>query len=256
MTLAYSKRSNMAYHPITKKLFMLMERKQTNLAVSADLSTIAEIVELADQVGPEICVLKTHVDIIRDFDVSFISKLQALAKKHDFIIFEDRKFADIGNTVKHQYQDSVFQISEWAEIVNAHLLPGPGVVEGLKEVGLKKDNGMLLLAEMSSQGNLITDAYIQANIDMALAHKDFVIGFIAQHRLLDDLGFITMTPGVKMIADSDSLGQQYLTPDKVIFDHGSDIIIVGRGIYQSVDPAKTANEYRQAGWKAYLKSIG
>ena len=255
MSLSYSKRADKAYHPVTKKLFKLMERKQTNLAVSADFTTMDDVLQLAEQVGSEICVFKTHVDIISDFDASFVSKLQALAERHDFILFEDRKFADIGNTVKHQYQDSVFNIADWAQITNAHLLPGPGIIDGLKEVGLNKGNGMLLLAEMSSQGNLITDAYIQSNIDAALMHKDFVMGFIAQHRLLDDPGFVTMTPGVKMSLGGDSLGQQYLSPEKVIVENGSDVIIVGRGIYQSSNPVDAAKEYRQSGWDAYLETL-
>lgn len=41
-------------------------------------------------------VIKTHIDIIEDFDHSLIEQLQALSRQHDFVIFEDRKFADIG----------------------------------------------------------------------------------------------------------------------------------------------------------------
>jgi orotidine-5'-phosphate decarboxylase len=39
------------------------------------------------------------VDIVEDFDESLIESLVALSKKHDFLIFEDRKFADIGGWI-------------------------------------------------------------------------------------------------------------------------------------------------------------
>lgn len=232
-----------------------MEDKQTNLAVAADVITKYELLKIADIVGPEICVLKTHIDIVENFDDDLVMELQRLSEKHNFLLFEDRKFADIGNTVKHQYQDGVYHIANWADITNAHTVPGPGIIEGLKEIGLHKGRGLLLLAEMSSKGTLAKEEYTAETLKMAEEHKDFVIGFITMKKLLDDPCFINMTPGVKLAEGGDNLGQQYNTPENVIKNNNSDIIIVGRGIYEANDPIVTAKCYKHAGWKAYQEKI-
>ena len=191
-----------------------------------------------------------------------IPKLQELAKKHRFLIFEDRKFADIGNTVKLQYKAGVYKIASWAHITNCHPLPGEGIVNALKEVGQPLDRGLLLLAEMSSAGCLIDSEYTDNAVKMAQKHNEFVFGFIGQNRINNlksgdkvTQDFILMTPGVSLASKSDSLGQTYRTPEQVIVESDSDIIIVGRGIYGQGNVATNSREYQTAGWNAYLKKI-
>ncbi len=249
--LSYGERSLLATNPSAKKLFSIMEEKKSNLALSADVTTKDELLKILDQVSSEICLLKTHIDILEDFDVEFIYELKKRAKKDNFLLFEDRKFADIGNTVKHQYEDGIYHIASWADIVNAHILPGPGIIEGLKQVGEKRGRGLLLLAQMSSKDNLLDPEYTQKAVEMALKYDDFVIGFITQKKLTDDPRFIHMTPGVKRKAGGDGLGQVYRTPHTVIVDDGCDLIIVGRGILQAENPHETAALYRKEGWQAY-----
>ncbi|KAI9140922.1 orotidine-5'-phosphate decarboxylase [Paraphysoderma sedebokerense] len=253
---SYSQRASNFTNPTAKSLLNLIETKKTNLSVAADLTSKKEILELADKIGPYICVFKTHIDIVEDFDQDLVDQLSKLAEKHQFLIFEDRKFADIGNTVKLQYSSGVYHIASWSHITNAHPLPGEGIVQGLKEVGLPLSRGLLLLAEMSSAGSLAKGSYTDASIEMAKRHTDFVIGFISQRRLADDVDFIYMTPGVGLDVKGDGLGQQYRTPREVIVDSGCDVVIVGRGIYgKGKNPVDEAKRYRDAAWKAYLERL-
>lgn len=248
MTHTFKHRASAAKNPVARQLFTCMHEKQTNLCVSLDVTKAAELLTLADQLGPEICVLKTHIDILTDFTPAVSSALQALAAKHQFIIFEDRKFADIGNTVAHQYAQGIYHIANWAPITNAHILPGPGIIEGLKSASKGKQNGLLLIAEMSSKDNFLTPAYTQACIELAEQHDDFVMGFISQHKLCDNPGFVYLTPGVHLHHEKDTLGQGYVTPHTAIVENGTDIIIVGRGITHAEDPVATAKQYRIAAW--------
>jgi len=116
---------------------------------------------------------------------------------------------------------------------------------------------LLLLAQMSSAGNLFTPDYTRQCVQNARRNKDFVMGFIAQQSLNSekDDNFITMTPGVQLSAGGDAHGQQYNTPHKVIGEGGSDVIIVGRGILRAEDRRRAALEYRKQGWLAYEERL-
>lgn len=244
----YAQRAQEANNPLSKRLLQIMHEKNTNLCVTPDVTKSSTFLEIARAVAPHVAVLKTHVDILTDWSPAVSQELAAMAKEETFLIFEDRKFADIGAVVKMQYEEGLYQVSSWADLVTVNLMPGPGIVEGLKEVGLPLGRGALLLAEMSSKGavNLTSQA-----IQIAKTHPDFVVGFITRRKLSEDPGHIHFSPGVKLAEGKDDLGQQYLTPRTVITEGQSDVIIVGRAIIHSPDPTASAEQYREAGIKAY-----
>jgi uridine monophosphate synthetase len=124
---------------------------------------------------------------------------------------------------------------------------------------------LLLLAEMSSEGHLMTPEYQKQTVQIARGHRDFVMGFIAQRSLNTepDDNFITMTPGCQLPPPGeegkklgDGLGQQYNTPRKLIFEQGCDVIIVGRGIVRAQDRRAEAERYKKAAWEAYEERVG
>ncbi|KAL5530208.1 URA3 [Sanghuangporus sanghuang] len=272
--LTYGERAARHSNPAARSLLVTIERKRSNLCVSVDVSKKANFLSLIDAVGPYACLIKTHIDIIEDFDDDLIKQLTELSAKHDFLIFEDRKFADIGNTVALQYSGGVHRIASWAHITNAHPVPGPSIISGLSSVGLPLGRGLLLLAEMSTKGSLARGEYTEEAVRMARANRDFVFGFIAQRRMegvglgaeqnevLDqNEDFMILTPGVGLEYTGDNLGQQYNTPRKVVLEAGCDVIIVGRGIYGksntvNVASAQTlAERYRDEGWRTYEERL-
>ena len=255
MTLSFQERARLQHNPTGQKLFFLMAEKQTNLAISADVTTSAELIEIADTLGPKICILKTHMDIISDWSITLIEKLTALAKAHNFLIFEDRKFADIGNTVQLQYEGGTFKISSWADMVNFHIVSGSGILDGLKGAKAKRGRGFIVLAQMSSSDNLITGEYTEKAIAVAEQNPDEVFGFICLEKLVADPRFLHLTPGVKIAGGKDDLGQQYRTPEIAIGEQGCDIIIVGRGILESANRLEMAEQYRSAAWNAYTHHV-
>nr|ACB37718.1 orotidine-5'-phosphate decarboxylase [Phoma herbarum] len=367
--------SHPSTNPLAAYLLRLISIKQTNLCLSADVETSAELLALAEDVGDSICVLKTHCDIVTDWSDRTARALKEIARRKWFIIFEDRKFADIGETVQKQYTSGYHRIASWAELTNAHLLPGPAIVTALhkaaattiakyntgvytdifanppprkanseddddddddedtshgvavetppatdgteekkldiKPVDRKQSvvsisttistrtesisprpdpnfhpeeafnvdkatmlarlgeapfvRSLLLLAEMSSEGHLMTPEYTQKTVEVARNNREFVMGFIAQRTLntTPDDNFITMTPGCQLPPPGqegkklgDDLGQQYNTPRKLIFEQGCDVIIVGRGIVRAQDRKAEAERYRTEGWKAYEERVG
>ena len=89
-SISLKERAKLCQNNLAKQLFSIMEKKQSNLCVAVDLVESEKILQLINDIGPYICLLKTHIDIINNYEANFILKLKELAKKFEFLIFEDR----------------------------------------------------------------------------------------------------------------------------------------------------------------------
>lgn len=181
-------------------------------------------------------------------------------------------------TVETQ-EEPVSATSSSQELAARDAHSGEGEDEGASESHEPHPSrkGLLLLAEMSSEGNLMTGAYTEQCVSLARQHRDFVLGFIAQRSLNvePEDNFITLTPGVSLppLASTDQmtnitedgiqereqggddLGQRYNSPRRIILEQGSDVIIVGRGILKASNRKMEAERYRREAWKAYEERI-
>lgn len=245
--ISYEEKLKICEHSVAQKLLKIAIEKRSNLIVSADVTTTAELLNLVELVGPHIVALKTHIDIISDFDADkTILPLKDLASKYNFLLMEDRKFADIGNTQELQFSMGVFKISNWADLVTAQVIAGYDSLDCFRNVGV------VAILSMSSTGTLTNMEYREQAVKIAVSHPN-VFGGVAQNKIPNEL--LLFTPGVNLADSGDGKGQQYNTPEYVFKKLETDFIIVGRGIYKSDDVEKAALNYKIAGWNAYENSL-
>ena len=216
----------------------IIRNKKSNLVVSLDVDNTQRCREIIDKIADYICGIKLHSEIIEDFDDNFADYLIEKKNNHNFFIIEDRKFADIGSICQKQ----LAQINKknWADICTAHTIMGKSTIDGLANINV------LLIAQASSHKNLIDEKYVENTIKIA-NECDNVIGFICQEFLHSN--FLHFSPGVNIMNSIDNLGQKYNTPEKIIGEKKSDIIIVGRGIIEAENIEEITKKYRDEGFK-------
>ena len=220
---------------IKEKLRKIIIEKDTRICLAADVNSVEELVQTADLLGPYICVLKIHYDIIPHFIRDNCGeKLVHLAKKHNFLIWEDRKYADIGAIMEKQIRLNVLS---WADIVSVHGLPG---LESISSI--PKELGIILIGELSCYGNILSWPYTQAVLEISAELSNFV-GFVGQRDFKigineDSLMFV---PGIgKTTGNSDGKGQRYSSIRDKSF---ADVYVIGRGILGTNDRVETIKNF-------------
>ena len=248
-------------HPLSHEFMRVACEKESLVVLAADLPSVDGVLQLIEDVGDYVCALKTHVDMVEGFRMGDWSKVVEAARSKGMLLFEDRKFADIGRVAQTQ-MGGMYDIRSWADVVTSHSVSGPDVVDGIAAAWdeVERVGGVLLLAQMSSSGNLLEEGYTDSTLEMGRA-SPHVIGYIGNGSSgaeLKDLrakvgdGQMIWTPGVNLSAGDGVLGQRYGHPTEAVLS-GSDAIIVGSGIHKAEDPRSAAREYASSSWGALLE---
>jgi len=210
----------------------IIKTKGSKICLAADVSTLDELYKIIDEVGDYICILKIHYDIISHFNEnieSTINKLNSYKKRYNFLIWEDRKFADIGMVMNRQITNHIIK---WADIISVHPIAG---IDSLRVI--PEDIAVILIAELSSTNNLIREPYTLNVIEMCETLNN-CIGIVCQRRL--NTKKLIFTPGISLSSNSDNMGQKY---SKICEKAFADVFVVGRGILSFDDKKSKIYEY-------------
>ena len=261
----WGERWNANPNPLARRWMETVVDKQSMVVLAADRYTMAGLTELLEDVSPYVAALKTHVDLVEDWSAESWSDFCEKAKDADMLIFEDRKHGDIGKIARDQ-MGGVYDSRSWADLMTAHLISGPSVLDGMAEgwSNVGRHGGVLLLAQMSSAGNLLeipgyTDAVVEAGKEHPACFGFIGNGSRAKElaELRKKVGEVKMiwTPGVNLVTGDAELGQRYGDPTEAVLA-GSDGIIVGSGIHRSDNPTEAAKSYADVSWNALLQRSG
>ena len=212
-----------------------------HLCVAIDVSTQQQFIDIFHKVGPYVKIIKTHIDIISDFTSDFIDKLIDLKHKYNVILWEDRKFADIGHIVKSQLDNGIYKISSWADIISVHLIAGPEILSYIKNCYI------VVVCSMSSRNTFADYEYaFKCGVCLrnAIKYNNRIVGVVSQYDL--DLGkqILNIVPGLKLTTvgtpKNDAYDQQYSDIKNKEFGN---IFVVGRDIINSSDIVERCQKY-------------
>lgn len=205
-----------------QKLLEIKRKKNTRLIASLDVDDVEEIYQYIEIMGPHVCAIKLHSFLYPTLDTD---KILDLKQKHEFMIIDDQKLADI----PYISLKLVNKVIHFADLVTVHGLVGQELLDAISS-----KIGILMVYDMTVSGNLFDENYKSKVGNLKLKS---VVGMISPKRVK---GYLTFTTGISNIEISDSMGQRYQTVRGV----DADFLIVGRSLYESRNIGETIKEYK------------
>lgn len=236
-----------SFNNIYKRLLDIMVIKKSSIILSVDVSDPDKFKYIILKCSDHIVGVKVHLDIFSDEHREDIRDFLTKTKlERNFVVIEDRKFADICATSIKQM--NALKTHHYADILICHGITG---FEFVNHSNLP----IIIVAQLSNYGNLITPHYTRECIKAAFKNKK-IIGFVSQ----SDLGYnktIYFKPGTKIDEDiceerSDTNYQcRQILKRKDQYDqkysgktNGIDFYIVGRAITDAEDIEEECIRYQ------------
>ena len=205
------------------------------LAYDTEGAALNNLLVLLDEIHTDLVGLKIHNEIL-NFSDGENELLYDMCQAYGIFLWEDRKFNDIGATFQKQIQ----RYEKIRDVISVSPMSGSDMLK------IDTSLDMFVLVQMSSKGNLFTREVSKSIIDMISFEKlegnDNIKGIICQNSefINTDLPVLTIKPGINLSATGDALGQCYSNLNGDL----PDLIVVGRGITQSADPASEIKKYK------------
>lgn len=217
----------------------------SQLIVALDFDNQKDAFKLIDKLEPQNCALKVGSEMFTLFGTHFVKQL--IDKQ--FKIFLDLKFHDIPNTVAKACIAGA-ELGVW--MMNVHASGGLSMMQAAKKSlePFGKDRPLLIAVTVLTSFDQTELAHIgikssimdQVSNLACLAKKADLDGVVCSAHEVGTIKeacgnqFITVTPGIRLASNTKDDQSRIMTPEEAI-KQGSDYLVIGRPITQSLDPA-------------------
>lgn len=218
------------------------------IIVALDFKSKKEAFKLVEMLNPEIFALKVGFEMFVAYGPEFVREL--IKKKYK--VFLDLKFHDIPQTVANACKRAA-ELGVW--MLNVHAQGGIDMLISAKKALEEFGNDKPLLIAVSILTSFNEDDFeggkeafhqrLHELCDMTqLAQLDGVVCSALDVSFIKNRygkEFITVTPGIRNIADNKNDQKRVVTARQAI-DMGSDYLVIGRSITQAKEPANVIQQ--------------
>ena len=221
---------------------------QPQLAVALDVGTADEIPPILDRFPDSIAWYKVGLELFSAAGPAVLEELQRREKN----IFLDLKLHDIPNTVAGTVR-SITRLG--VQLLTVHAVGGRAMLRAAVEAAAEAGEQRPCIVAVTTLTSLGQDDLRDLGIERPLSDQALSLGQMALDCGIDGLvcsvheaaalrerigdGPILVTPGIRLPGEGAGDQKRVSTPDEAV-RNGSSLLVVGRSLLRSLDPAAAA----------------
>ncbi|MBX9868026.1 MAG: orotidine-5'-phosphate decarboxylase [Burkholderiales bacterium] len=225
----------------------------SKIIVALDFNDLGQVLHFVEQIQPSECRLKVGKELFTAYGPQIVRELHA----RGFEVFLDLKFHDIPNTVYKAIRVAA-DLGVW--MVNVHASGGREMLVKARQAIQDSQHKPLLIAvtiltslsdaevaEIGYSRSLTEQTLYLAQLSYACGIDGVVCSAheAAAIKQVTNAKFLTVTPGIRLIADKTDDQTRIMTPVQAIAN-GADYLVIGRPITQADVPAATLRTINQS----------